>query len=319
MINKRQYTFLSFFLTRSLFFGGALSLLVGIAKNTILITSIVGMIIGYLLLYLFYKKGSISKIAICSICTLSMFFIILSNTSLTSNFLLYETPNIIVMIIFFIPLLYSINKEIVVIPRISEIFFPISIIVSIFSFIVLPYLVQIDNIFPMFNTSILEFIKGVIIFTSASLFPNLILLNYKGDLRFRDIGKGYLIGCILLIIGMFFIISIYGYEFASIVRFPEYLILKKIDVFNYLSNVENIFVLEWLCSLIISSLLCFKVLYLNSKRIVFYSLIGLLFIGLSFIFMNNYVITSYIKSYYYYFIFIVIILSYLIKKDKSLD
>lgn len=319
MIKKKQYMFLSFYLTRSLFFGGALSLLVGISKNNLLITSFLGMILGYFLLYLFYRKGSINKVSIGMIGILAVFIMILCNTILTSNFLLYETPSIVVMIVFLCPLIYSVNKEFSTTPRIGELCFPVSILVSLFAFIALPYLVHLDNLFPMFNTGVYDFIKGIVIFAVTSLFPNILLINYKGDLSFKDINKGYLLGSIVVIITMFYILSIYGYEFASIVRFPEYLILKKIDVFNYVSNVENIFVLEWLCSLIISSLLCIKVLYDNLNKKLFVLLVSIIVIILGFVLTGNYVFTYYIKISYYYFILGILLFSLLTKKGKSVD
>jgi len=57
MINKRQYFILSFYLTRVLFLGIGFSVLVGISKNSLIISSFLGMLLGYFLLYLFYKKG----------------------------------------------------------------------------------------------------------------------------------------------------------------------------------------------------------------------------------------------------------------------
>ena len=50
MINLRQYRILSFFLTRSLFLGGCFSLLVNISKNSMIISGIIGMLLGYFLL-----------------------------------------------------------------------------------------------------------------------------------------------------------------------------------------------------------------------------------------------------------------------------
>ena len=57
MINKRQYIILSFYLTRVLFLGIGFSVMVGIGKNSLLIASVLGMLLGYFLLYLFYKKN----------------------------------------------------------------------------------------------------------------------------------------------------------------------------------------------------------------------------------------------------------------------
>ena len=62
MISKRQYNILSFYLTRTLFLGGGFTLLIKLGKNDLLISSFVGMFLGYFILYLFFKKGSISKL-----------------------------------------------------------------------------------------------------------------------------------------------------------------------------------------------------------------------------------------------------------------
>lgn len=302
MIKEKQYTFLSFYLTRSLFFGGAISLLVKIGKNNLLITSILGMLLGYFLLYLFYKKDSINKISICLVSFLVIFITALCNTLLTSNFLLYETPSVVVLLLFFIPTIYIVNKDFNSTPRISQMYFPISIIVLLFSFIALSYLVHLNNLLPLFNTNIIDFIKGIVIFAISSVIPNLLLINYKGDLEFRKVSRGYIIGCISIIIMMFYILSIYGYEFASIVRFPEYLMLKKIDIFNYVSNVENIFILEWLSSLVISTLFCVKVLFDNTNKITFIGLLIIMFMFLYYAATGNYIIINYIKIYYYTYV-----------------
>lgn len=302
MIKEKQYTFLSFYLTRSLFFGGAISLLVKIGKNNLLITSILGMLLGYFLLYLFYKKDSINKISICLVSFLVIFITALCNTLLTSNFLLYETPSVVVLLLFFIPTIYIVNKDFNSTPRISQMYFPISIIVLLFSFIALSYLVHLNNLLPLFNTNIIDFIKGIVIFAISSVLPNLLLINYKGDLEFKKVSRGYIIGCISIIIMMFYILSIYGYEFASIVRFPEYLMLKKIDIFNYVSNVENIFILEWLSSLVISTLFCVKVLFDNTNKITFIGLLIIMFMFLYYAATGNYIIINYIKIYYYTYV-----------------
>ena len=89
---------------------------------------------------------------------------------------------------------------------------------------------------PLFTTNTLNIIKGIMVFVGASLLPNLLLLNYKDNLEFRDIHIGYIVGCILMIVVLFFVVSIYGSEFSAMVRFLEFLILKKIDIMGYLSN-----------------------------------------------------------------------------------
>lgn len=317
MIKRRQYIFLSFYLTRSLFLGGALSLLIGISKNNLLITSILGMILGYILLYLFYKKGRVNKGCVFGTAFICLFIMAMGSIVLTSNFLLYETPTLFILIAFLMPLIYSSFKEFKDTARISEIFIPVSVVILTFAVIALNYLIKIDNLFPLFNSNIMDFIKAILIFCGASLLPNILLINYKEDIDFKSVGIGYGFGCLVVLVAMFCVLSIYGWEFASIVRFPEYLVLKKIDIFNYVSNLENIFVLEWLSCLIISSLLCVKVLMDNSNKGIFIGAFLLLVVLLYMVLTNNYMIIALIKKYVYYFIFGLLLVSLIFRKGES--
>lgn len=316
MINKRQYNILSFYLTRTLFLGGGFTLLIKLSRNDFLVSSILGMLLGYFLLYLFFRKGSVSKCMsiVVSISTLIMG--ILANTVLTSNYLLFTTPTLLIVLVFFLVLLYAAKKDFKVVGRVSEVYVYISIVEIVFSLFCLFKLVNIDRIFPLFTTNILDIIKGIMVFVGASLLPNILLINYKDDLKFRDVCWGYIIGCILMIVVIFFIISIYGSEFSSMVRFPEFLILKKIDIMGYLSNIENVLVTEWIFNVLISSWVCIKVLKDNMNKGFFYIVMLLLILISEFVLNRNYVNVLYVKQYFYYIAFSLVILSLFIKKRK---
>ncbi len=316
MINKKQYIFLSLYLTRSLFFGGALAVLLGISKNCLLISGILGTILGCVILYLFYKKNGINKYLRMAIAIICLFIMVLSNTTLTSNYLLYETPLILIVALFLFPVMFGSFKKIEVTSRVGEMVFPVSVLLILFSYIALWYLVDIKNLFPIFNTSVIDFLKGTFIFMVASLLPNLLMLKYKEDLSFKEVSCGYVMGSIVIIIYMFFILTIYGNEFASILRFPEYLILKKIDIFNYISNVENIFVLEWLCNLVIGALFCAKELFNDTSIKGFISIIGVVMGILMLVLSNNFYIVIFIKKYIYYVCGLLIGVAYF-KKNKT--
>ena len=73
-----------------------------------------------------------------------------------------------------------------------------------------------------------------------------------------------------MIVVLFFVITIYGSKLSSMVIFPEFLILKKIDIMGYLSNIENVLVTEWLFNILMSSWFCFKVLRDNMKNIIIF-------------------------------------------------
>ena len=317
MINKRQYIILSFFLTRVLFIGGGFSLLIDISKNNFLFVCLLGTLLGYFLLYLIYKKGSINKL-LCILISISILLLnFLVNNTLTGTYLLLNTPALFIMLMFVVVLLYGSFKELKIIGRVSEICVPCSIFVFIMGPIALMSLVKFDNMLPFFDTSIIDFIRGILLFTGASLLPNLLLINYKDKLKFKDVGLGYLLGCIGLLIIAFFILNIYGSQFASIVRFPEYLILKKIQFLGYISNVENILVMEWIINIVISGLICFKVLKENLNIYLFSTIIILLIIFNELFLNKNYVNVLIIKNYFYYFYIFLILCCLVTKKSKN--
>lgn len=320
MINKRQYIILSFFLTRVLFVGGGFSLLVGISKNNMLICSFLGMLLGYFLLYLFYKKGSVSKLLCCIIGIVILVLNTLADTTLTSTYLLYNTPTLFVLLVFILVLIYGGSKDLMITGRVSEICIPCSVLVFTFGPLALLSLVKLDNMLPLFNTSFINFVKGIMVFAGTSLLPNLILINYKDKLKFKDVSLGYIIGCLVLILVAFLIISIYGSDFASIVRFPEYLILKKIEFLGYVSNVENILVMEWIINLVISGLFTIKVLKdnINNNYILATIILGIVLVN-EFILNKSYVNILLVKNNISYLFLIFIILGLGMKKSKNIS
>ena len=317
MISKRQYNILSFYLTRTLFLGGGFSLLINLSKNDFLITGFLGMVFGYFLLFLLFKKGNISNI-ICSIVAIVVLFVgILSNTVLTSNYLLLTTPTFLIILVFIACLLYAEKKDFKVIGRVSEIFIIVSFFEITLALLSLFNLVEIDRMFPLFTNNTMNIIKGIIIFAGASLLPNILLINYSEDIRFRDIHLGYIVGCLLMIAVLFFVITIFGSEFASTVRFPAFLILKKIDIMGYISNIENILVTEWMFNMLVSSWICIKVLKDNLNKYLFYLIILFLFLFSNFVLNGNYINLLNIKQFFYYFTFSLVIISLVIKKRKN--
>lgn len=316
MINKRQYNILSFYLTRSLFLGGGFTLLIKLGKNDFLISSIIGMLLGYFLLFLFFKKGNISKIMSIVVALSTLIMGTLANTILTSNYLLQSTPTLLIVFGFFLSLLFASSKKFKVIGRVVEIFVFISALEIILSLCSLFGLVSIERMLPMFTTKTINIIKGIIVFAGAAVLPNILLINYKEDLKFRDVHYGYIVGSLLMIVVLFFVVSIYGSDFSSMVRFPEFLILKKIDIMGYLSNLENVLVTEWIFNILVSSWVCIKVLKDNIDKRLFYVVVLLLVLGCEFFLNRNYVNVLYVKQYFYYIAFGLVLISLIIKKRK---
>lgn len=319
MITKKQYIILSFYMTRALFLGGGLSMLVKLSGNDVLLIGILGILLGYFILYLFFKKGSINKYISVFIALSILVVNAISNAILTSTYLLFSTPTLLIVIMFFLTLIYCSKKEFKVIGRVSEIFIIIASIEIFLAILGLTPLIKVDNMLPLFDTKLLDVIKGILVFSGASLLPNILLINYKGDLKFKDVSIGYILGSLLMVLVMFLIITIYGSQFASITRFPEFLILKKIDFLGYFSNVENILVTEWMINLLICALVCIKTLKDNLPQMLFYILILFLIFGCEIFLSRSYINILYVKKYFYYIAFILVLFSLFLKKSKTND
>jgi hypothetical protein len=119
-----------------------------------------------------------------------------------------------------------------------------------------------------------------------------------------------------MILVLFLIISIYGSDFSSIVRFPEFMILKKIDILGYFNNLENVLVTEWMVNIFICAFICCRVIKDICPNLFFYLIIGGLFIVSILFFKGSYFNILYIKKYFYYIGFGLVIMSLIIKKSK---
>ena len=232
-----------------------------------------------------------------------------------SFYLLFSTPVFVILIPLILAILYSSKIGIRGISNSAEVFHLFTIVIIVLSYFGLIKIIHLSNILPFFQTRFLDMIKCIFIFSSISLVPNLLLLEYKSNYPFFDIGKGYILGCISIITIFFFILAIYGYEYASVLRFPEYMILKRIHFMNYINNIENILVMEWILNVVITLMICGIVLYQNVSRKVYYSILLLLVISISFVFMENYATILFMKYYSWYICIFLLLFSY-IKKEK---
>lgn len=320
MINLRQYRILSFFLTRSLFLGGCFSLLVNLTKNSMIISGILSMLLGYFVLYLVYKcKGKLCKFIKVIICLVILLISTLSSTMLTSNYLLSKTPTLLILLFFYGMLMYGKSKNLDVIGRISEIIIILSLLIYVLGYIGIIKSINISNMLPIMNSSFINVIKGIIIFMGASLLPNILLIDECNDYKFKDISIGYILGSLSIIVNMFFILTIYGSELSSIARFPEYLILKKINIMDIITNLENVLVMEWIVNIVICCLFSIKVLYESMNKYLFYIIILILIFYLEYGIFRNYSIVLMIKNYIYYICFGLCILSLLFRNKKTTD
>ena len=114
--------------------------------------------------------------------------------------------------------------------------------------------VEIDNIMPIIinRKHIMRIIDGAIFhaFTCAFISTLFLCINKDKIVDKEKYNKTfiicYLVASLALTLVMFFILSCFGYNMSTLFRFPEYILLKKIEISNTGLHLENLLAFRWL-------------------------------------------------------------------------
>lgn len=244
------------------------------SANQVLISMILGTIIGLIPVFMYlkindtfpnlniYQKnkklfGNIFGNIINSLILLSyMILLIIAIRAIiifvTSKYL-QVTPYIFVGLLIVLTCFIICYKGVETIARISQISFWASLILMIFIEIFLLKYIEFENILPIFTDNyISSIIEGAIYYASSCGLLTILLLSIskskiKDQKKYnRTIIIFYLLGSISLIIVMFFVVSCFGYKMASLFRYPEYILLKKIGLLNSELHLENLLAFRWI-------------------------------------------------------------------------
>ena len=268
MITKRQKFSLIYFLSNSLFLASGYSLIFKTSGKDAWISMIIGVIFGVFIISLFNILGFNktknyilnSKIHLIKKLTLSamlifIFFIdILIVRIFTTSFLLTKTPGIVITLPFTLLVYLNAKKGLNTISKIAEILMPISIGITIFASIAVLKDASITEFLPIYTTTKLKIFIAGLYYAIFTTIPQLSLFDVK--IKLKDNIKSYLTSTLINILIGVLIISVLGPYLIKIFRFPEYMVLKQLKIFNFIEKVENLIGLIWFFDLFISSSIC---------------------------------------------------------------
>lgn len=245
-----------------------------------------------------------------------------------------ETPLMIVGFVFAILMIYANHKGIETISRVSLVLLSINTILFVIGFIGLIPSVDIENLKPFLEFGIGRPLQATYYFFTLMIMPIFALLvvpknKVANPKNFnKSIVFAYIIS-ILFIFGFCIItLGILGIHLASIYQYPEYMILKHVNLFGFLDRIENIVTAQWIFGLFFS--VTFAVYYVgncikpnHNSKLLPTSIVILMLLASVYFIPNN---TSF--NHYIYFVapilrifslslFIFIGISILIKKKKS--
>lgn len=259
-MNNRKIFAISYFLGRTFFLGFGFSLLMEMLGKDTWIAAFLGMILGSGILFLLskWKQKLNSKFPnhFLKYSFLALFFlfnmfifqqILFIFQTFASSFFLIKSP------IYFISLpvpfiIYRVCKNgFPAIAKVAEIIMPISLFLFFFSFLGLIQDLNLDYFKPIFTCEPLTLLEGTLFFTAYSTAPYFLLLNV--DMESPKLVGKYLFSAMTVFIICVSIIGVLGPNLSQIYRYPEYIVLKKIKIFNFLEKVENIVSIGWLFDL----------------------------------------------------------------------
>lgn len=272
-IKQNEYSVLTFFVSRCFFAGVAIHNITYIAKQDSWISVIIAFLAGLIPFALFYallnfdpslnivkltKKycgkffGTIiNLIFICSL-TFHASIVLWNLSNFINSQFLFKTPILVISIFFMLPVVYTVSKGFKTIGRTSLILFLMTIIIYIITALSLFSKINLSNLFPMFENGFMPVLDGALVsfsYSAIAIYPLLIIP--KNDIKENNkLGKSllkfYLINFISMFIVVFFIITIFGSPLTNLYQYPEFHILKTVNVANFFQRVESILAFQWL-------------------------------------------------------------------------
>ena len=254
----------------------------------------------------------------------------------TLNHYLDNTPIFIIGLIYLLLIVYTNFKGLTTISRMTFILLIINFILFMFPLFNLMPKTNIDNLKPLLTNNFNNILKSafnIVLLTINNIFI-LLIIPQKRFKNTKKINKYIILAYIISIIILFFIsfitLNILGPRLSLFYQDPEYIVLKQVNLFNFLNRIENIISMQWLNGLYIS--ITMIIYYIsnsikkdNNKKIIPVLAGTIVFILSMVIFKNNTIFYNFIINILpqirliAYILFIIICITILIKKKKNND
>lgn len=263
----------------------------------------------------------------------------------TYNFLTFinsqilpQTPIIFLSLISTLIAYYFVSKGIRTIFRSSTIIFVINVILFSIAIVNLVVDFDISNFFPFLKDGMSPVFKGSIYISIQTVIPLFTLLIIpKNSIESNKHSTKYLIYSSIFVYLLIFLLFVFilgnlGIDLSKYYTYPEYMVLKNIEVFGFIDRIENVLTLQWIFGFLFaySFLLYYlkeiinKSFYIKTKYNIEMIIICIIIVIFgSIAFKNDIVYAKYIYDYspYAKYIFIGVLLTLsifiLFKKNKN--
>lgn len=328
-----------YFIIRASYIGICITNLIFLAKLDSYLCPIIGGLIGILFLIFYFKMINIDPnknivenikttfgsilgniiniilgIFIFSLATLLYYDII----NFIGSEYLFNTPSLAIAISVIVPIIYLLNKGLLVIGKTSSILFFLSIVFYLLSVLGLTFQGKMTNLLPFLENGVMPVVHGTLSYIAYSILPIFLLtIIPKKDINIK---KGYekriiifyLIVTIINFSVLFNVISVLGIDLASLYQYPDYHVLRRISIGGFIERIESLLAVQWIFCTFIMLVICFyyinqtlkQVFKFNKEKIINFSIPVISMILSLFIFKNNTIANEFTTYIYPLFLFI---------------
>lgn len=286
---------------------------------SIILASIIGVSILLIILFINNKyenlniRQKIDKVFKTKIKYFVIFLIIIvailkcsSATYNISNFIvsqfLSETNPLIIEILFLIMVFYIGTKNLNTFTRVSFIILLINTVLFSLAIMGVISSFKLDNLKPIAFNNTDNIILGSLRIVLLNITPAFAILsipkNKVENLDNKKLIFGYVYACLIILLVTTFTIGSLGINLSKLYQFPEYIVLKRINFFNFIEQIENIIVLQWIFGSFVGvTLFSYLIKCLLNKinsKVTNLVLVILILIISNILFKNNTVFNNYV-------------------------
>lgn len=269
---------MSYFNSRALFSGICISYIFRLTGTSFWISYIIGIILGVIVLLLIKKVNNCKLVKSFT----GFIFALLSGSVLVNmghTLYLKETPVIFLTVLPLIAAFIISNSKKDALIKCVFIFFVYSILLFFLKILGLYGHINIENLYPVFTSSVKDILIGALVVMLVSVVPVLSLNDISDK---KNIIINYLVSMTTILFVSFFAISVLGLKEVELYRYPEYIVLKRIEFLNFINNVDSFFNFAIIVDLIFTMGAGLKNIEIGGKLVKIISVI-LLFILINYI------------------------------------
>lgn len=291
--------------------------------------------LGEKVTYIFGKKiGFIINLLLILFAIFFSITLFFNLTDFIVSQFLPETPTKIIGFFFCLIIIYAVIKGIETMSRVSLILLFFTVVIFIISIFGLTNPFDINNLKPFLEFGVQNTFKGSLHLLCVNFFPIFLLLTVpKNQITNNKHFSKWLVGAyifstLLMFLIIFSLVGNLGIDLSTLYQYPEYLVLKRINLFNFLDRIENILSMQRIIKMFMFLTFCTyfvtnTIKAHNKSKIIPIMTVIIIYLIAENVFKNNTMFNNFLLKYVSFFrilfliLIIIIFMSVIIKKLRK--